>query len=114
MILSIEQASWPPALITYTSIVFQANWLADPAWRSRRSLLGPSSSDSQESERALSVDSKTWHTPTPPPPYDEALHAPERVYRVELNHEVSDVMESFSSAKTWTEKNKNARQDCQA
>lgn len=67
----------------------QANWLADPAWRSRRSLLAPSSSDSQESERALSIDSKMWHTPTPPPPYDEALNAPERIHRIELNNEVS-------------------------
>ena len=67
----------------------QANWLANPDWRSRRSLLAPSSSDSQESERALSIDSKMWHTPTPPPPYDEALQAPERVHRIELNNEVS-------------------------
>ena len=67
----------------------QANWLANPDWRSRRSLLAPSSSDSQESERALSIDTKMWHTPTPPPPYDEALEAPERVHRIELNDEVS-------------------------
>ena len=66
----------------------QANWLADPAWRSRRSLLAPSSSDSQESDRALSIDSKMWNTPTPPPPYDEALRAPERIHRIELNNEV--------------------------
>ena len=67
----------------------QARWLANPDWRSRRSLLAPSSSDSQESERALSLDGKMWHTPTPPPPYDEALDAPERIHRIELNNEVS-------------------------
>ena len=67
----------------------QANWLADPAWRSRRSLLAPSSSDSLESERALSIDSKMWHSPTPPPAYDEALNAPERIHRIDFNNEVS-------------------------
>ncbi len=87
------------AALTSHHVPFQANWLADPAWRSRRSLLAPSSSGSLESERALSVDSaalsiaaggKLWGAaaPTPPPPYDEALRAPEMVHRIELNNEV--------------------------
>ena len=78
----------------------QANWLANPDWRSRRSLLAPSSSDTQESERALSIDSKMWHTPTPPPPYDEALQAPERVHRIELNNEVSQRLRNRPPGKT--------------
>ncbi len=79
----------------------QNAFLSSPAaWNMRRSVLAPSSSDSQDSELAppsvaWSVDSGTFHNPTPPPnmptpppPYEQALSAPERVHRIELNNEV--------------------------
>ncbi len=82
----------------------QNAFLSSPAaWNMRRSVLAPSSSDSQDSE--LAPPSVAWSMesgmlphhnptpppimPTPPPPYEQALSAPERVHRIELYNEVS-------------------------